>query len=148
MPVKIGAPTTSLEQGAITTEGFETMMSEFKDNTDIVAKNGRSAIVKKEAWFVTREEIMELLNLNTDANGNLPELIEINFAINPDDAQDVCGNDMSNALTVVLRAATASKTPVNQGNEYVLIPGFNNAVVENYTPKSIFGAGCCPSSRP
>lgn len=148
MPVKVGTTSTSLNDGNITSDAFELMISEFKNNTDVTAKNGRNPIIRKEAWYVTREEVMELFNLNADANGKLPILLEINFAINLEGLEDVCGNPMGDSLTVVLRATTETKVPVNESEEFVLIPGFNNATVGLSTTKSIFGTGCCPSSRP
>lgn len=148
MPVKIVSTATLSKEGMINENDLKIMLEQFEKESEVVPSSNRGPITKKLGWYVTRKEVEALFASNLDSDGNQAVLLEINFAINNDSITDVCDNSIANQLTVILRAKTNEKRPLNESEEFVLIPGFDNFPIDGSKMKSLFGTGCCPSSRP
>lgn len=153
MPVKIVNSTTNSLTGQITLSDLEKMKTDFIDEVNLVPVNGRTAIKKKFTWYVTREEIEALFELNkTVEEGEEKEvdLLEINFAVHLNQPR-ICNPQtfLTDGLTVVMQCKTAQKDPSNPDAEFVLIPGYDNFPGGDDTgTESVPSKGCCPSSNP
>ena len=151
MPVKIVDTENSSLSGQITATDLEKMKTDFIDEVNLVPVNGRIAIKKKFAWYVTREEIEALFLLNKDGDTEA-DLLEINFAVHLNQPR-ICDEStfLTDGLTVVLQCTNTDKEPSHaiEAPEYVLIPGYDNFPGGVNTPPGGFkDKNCCPSSNP
>lgn len=152
MPVKIVTTATNSLTGEITSSDLEKMKTDFIDDVDLVPANDRAVIIKKFAWYVTREEIEALFELSkTVENGEEKEvdLLEINFAVHLNQPRICDQTPLTDEFTVVLQCKNTDKEPSNPEAEFVLIPGYDNFPGgDDAAPGSFKNKNCCPSSRP
>ncbi len=149
MPVKIVTTATNSLTGEITPADLDKMKIDFIDEVNLVAVNGRTAIKKKFAWYVTREEVIALFDLNKNGDKEV-DLLEINFAVHLNQPR-ICNPQtfLTDTLTVVLQCKTEQKDPSNPNAEFVLIPGYDNFPGgDDSGMGNVASKGCCPSSNP
>lgn len=146
MPVKISTRTDS-NSGEITQEDLGIMKTHFEDGVILNPINGSPTVIKKIAWYLTREEVEKLFVLNRKDNIE-PTILEINFAVHLNQPNLCDGSSLLNCLTFVLQVKDQNHNPVNSDEEYVLIPGYNTFTKEEITIKNLHGVICCPSSKP
>lgn len=145
MPVKI-TTTTNSQTGRITNADLNKMKDDF-ENDIIITRGSGLPIVKKLAWYVTREELESFFSLNKNGTEE-PTVIEINFAIHLNQLNLCDGEPLTDSITVVLQAKNNNHETVNANEEFVLIPGYDTFTGQAITLKNLHGAICCPSSKP
>src|ERR1700733_13259833 len=122
MPVKIVNTPTSVKNGEINKPELEKMKNDFINEVDIKPYNGRIRVIKKFACFVTKDQVDALFEENKSKSKKSEELfLKINFSVNLNPLQDICGDDTSDNLTAILEVTDEEKNVRNQVGNYVLI---------------------------
>ncbi len=142
MPVKIVSSPTRSEFGEVLQSDLLTIKSEFANNTSVSQKAPRTDPVNKRvSFYFEKEQFLELFSKRPNDLG-----VKINIGIQKDPTQDICLNNESNNMCIVVETILDknNKSAANNIGDFVLINGYEN----NGTIKISANVVCCPSSDP
>ncbi len=142
MPVKIldNQGTTSSATGEIKKSDLTKIKSDFDNDVSVTRNTVGEIINKRVSFYFDKNQFLELFRQRPNDLG-----VIINIGIQIDPTLDICRNDESNNMCIVVETFEnrLNKNPHNGIGDFVLINGY-----DNYGSIKTLDTGCCPSSEP
>ncbi|MEP6724268.1 MAG: hypothetical protein ABJC98_00555 [Bacteroidota bacterium] len=145
MPVQIVLTSSDPKNGKINKGKMDTAIQNYEANVSLTTLSGSFTVIKKQACWYTKDEVLYLLGINpeslTDDNMLNKDItgLKIYFGVQPVSSVAACdGTDYSNMANTMMFATDENNDVLRDENDLMLIPGYRSVIPP-------FTDACCGS---